>query len=294
MHDLVLNKALSTLNLKSSMVLLWISLSLFPTLIQSNESPVDVTPNLPEYSTDSTNAPVQEAALSVNEPIYFVVGGKNKIKARLQYSFKYKIFDEEGLVVQRAPWLRGLHLAYTQTSLWNISKTSAPFEDSSYRPSLFWDLFSNESVYFPSFIRTGYEHESNGQAGLASRSIDTLFAWLFWDGQIGDYQYIIAPKVYGYVAKGGENKDIDKFRGYVDLYLRFGNEEGLLLTSTIRAPSRNRMMIITDLSYPVRDKIFARTGGYLYVQILQGYGESLLSYNKKADTKIRIGMAIVR
>lgn len=294
MHRLLLLNSLSLAHHRTSRILLWIALNSLSTVCLSNENSNLPYSKLPDYSTDSSQAPVQEAALSVNEPIYFVLGGRDRVKARLQYSFKYRIFDEDGLFVQQAEWLRGLHLSYTQSSLWNISETSAPFEDSSYRPSLFWDLFSNESVYFPSFIRSGYEHESNGQAGDSSRSIDTLFAWLFWDGQIGDYQWIVAPKLYGYLTTGGENEDIDEFRGYVDLYLRFGNEDGLLLSTTIRAPSRHRTMIVADLSYPIREKIFARTGGYLYIQVFQGYGESLLSYNKKADTKVRFGMAIVR
>ena len=49
-----------------------------------------------------------------------------------------------------------------------------------------------------------------------------------------------------------------------------------------------------DLSYPLRQPIFARTGGFLHFQLFKGYGESLLDYNLDRGTQVRIGFSIVR
>jgi len=249
----------------------------------------DVPTNQPDPSVSST-----EAALSVNEPIYFVVGGDNDVKARFQFSFKYRVFDEDSGIVNRAGWLKGFHFAYTQTSLWNLTADSAPFEDSSYRPSFFLDFPARQTGYLPAFVRAGFEHESNGQGGDRSRSINTLFFWPFWGGKWLGRDWVIAPKVYAYLSRDQFNEDIDEYRGYVDLWLRYGNEDSWLASATLRQGRGSRRMVQLDLSYPVRKKIFSRTGGYLYMQLLHGYGESLLTYNEDMGTQFRLGFAIVR
>lgn len=238
--------------------------------------------------------PSSEAALSVNEPIYIVLGGRGDTKARFQFSFKYRIFDDDSDIVKDYNWLKNMHFAYTQTSLWNLSADSAPFEDSSYRPSLFWDIFTEKNGFWPSLIRTGIEHESNGRDEEASRSIDTLFFWPFWGGTWHERDWLIAPKAYAYTSRGEYNKNIDDYRGYVDLYIRYGRENDWLLSTTLRHAEKNRNMVQVDASFPVRKNIFSRTGGYIYIQLFHGYGESLLSYDEKQDLQFRIGFAIVR
>lgn len=235
-----------------------------------------------------------EAALSVNEPMYFVIGGGGDIKGRFQFSFKYRIFDQDSRFVRNAGWLGGIHFAYTQTSLWNLSADSAPFEDSSYRPSIFWDFPTRQKGLIPAFIRTGFEHESNGQGDASSRSINTLFFWPFWGGEWLGRDWIVAPKLYAYLDKGEFNQDIEEYRGYADLWLRYGHEDSWLLSTTLRWTDRNRNMLQLDLSYPIRNKILSRTGGFIYVQIFHGYGESLLTYDENQAANLRIGFAIVR
>lgn len=243
----------------------------------------------------------REDALSLNEPIYLVFGGSGDIKGRFQYSFKYRVFDEESDVVHAAPWLKGFHFAYTQTSLWNISADSLPFEDSSYRPSFFWDFEVRdlssaipENDYWPDLIRTGYEHESNGRDDPESRSIDTFIFWPFWSSEQHTRSLTIAPKFYGYFSKGEFNEDIADYRGYMDLLIRYGSEDDWLVSTTIRRAGENRNMVQLDVSFPVRKNIFYRSGGYIYVQLFHGYGESLITYNEKQSLQFRIGFAIVR
>ena len=118
--------------------------------------------------------PANEPALSVNEPMYFVIGSRTT--ARFQFSFKYRLFDPDSLPVEWFSPLSGLHFGYTQTSLWSLGEDSAPFHDTSYRPSLFWQSASlGKGGLTPDLLRGGYEHESNGKDGTSSRSIDTLF-----------------------------------------------------------------------------------------------------------------------
>ena len=77
----------------------------------------------------STSCRTVEPPLSENEPIYFSVGTRGDTTARFQLSFKYRLFDRQLGWGRDWPWLAGLHFAYTQTSIWNLSESSKPFLD---------------------------------------------------------------------------------------------------------------------------------------------------------------------
>ncbi len=262
---------------------------LMPLTLEANDStPSRSTGNI------STAESIKEPALTINEPMFFVVGKDDDTTAEFQLSFKYRVFAEDGFVVDRAGWLEDLHVAYTQTSLWNLSEESAPFEDSTYRPSVFWEFRSQSNPFGARLLRVGYEHASNGQDEDRSRSIDTLFLMPAWSSELFGKQWTIAPKFVGYLAKGSENDDIADYRGYSDLILRVGTEDSLLISSLYRLGDNGRTTIQLDLSYPIRKRIFERTGGYLFLRAFKGYGETLETYNRKQDLQVRIGFAIVR
>jgi len=237
----------------------------------------------------------EEPSLSINEPMYFILGkNKGDIKARLQFSFKYKLFDSDGVVVKRFPFFSKFHFGYTQNSLWNISGSSSPFEDSSYRPSLFWEFKNNSKDLSPFYLRAGYEHESNGQSGYISRSIDTIFSLLLWEMDIKENILIFGIKPYFYIFKGRYTKDIEDYRGYSDFLIRYGNEDKWILLFLYRRGTENKNTFQFDLSYPIRKRIFSRAGGYFYIQVFYGYGETLIKYDKKEGPNLRAGFAIVR
>lgn len=236
----------------------------------------------------------EEPPLWINEPMYFVVGKNHDIKARFQFSFKYRMFSEKGIVVKALPFMKHFHLGYTQTSLWNLSADSKPFEDSSYRPSFFWELQEPNHDIWPDYWRFGFEHESNGQAGPASRSMNIVFVQPGWGMRIGSQDLVFAPKFYSYVTRGEENADIAKYRGYADWVVRFGRQDGFLAALTARLGTANKGSVQLDLSYPIREQFFSRAGGYVYLQLFHGYGQSLASYNLREEAQVRIGFAIVR
>lgn len=237
----------------------------------------------------------EQPVLTINEPMYFVAGRDGgETRARFQFSFKYRLFDADGYLVKYLSWLEKLHLGYTQTSLWNLSADSAPFEDSSYRPSFFWEFERIRSGVLPDLLRFGYEHESNGQGGDDSRSIDTLFILPAWEEQLRERHLAVGVKLYVYLDQAGENRDIENYRGYGDLILRYGSEDSWLAAVLWRHGARHKDTLQVDLSYPLRKKFLARAGGYLYLQAFHGYGESLLSYDQQQSMEVRLGFAIVR
>jgi outer membrane phospholipase A len=257
------------------------------------------TPDTKPSRRDGVLFPADEPALSVNEPMYFVAGGTsgglNDANARFQFSFKYRIFDPDSLPVEWWHPFSGLNFAYTQTSLWDLGEDSAPFHDISYRPSLFWQGAASGKGLMPDMLRGGYEHESNGKDGDDSRGIDMFFMQPVWEIGFPDGRSLIfGPKVYGYLNKSSQNRNIQRYQGYADWIFRYGREDGLILATRFRVGTSGRGNAQFDLSYPFRRSFFARTGGFLYLQVFKGYGESLLDYNRDSGTQLRAGFAFVR
>lgn len=254
-------------------------------------------PATPEASLRLDPLPDDEPALSANEPVYFVAGSRDGLNARFQLSFKYRLFDAQSAPARLIPALARLHFGYTQTSLWDLDRESKPFRDTSYRPSLFWQGRIREkdgSALLPGHLRGGYEHESNGKDGAGSRSIDTLFLQPAWRADFaGGKTLLFAPKFYAYLDRE-DNPEIARYRGHADWLLRFGDESGWLFSGRLRRGTAGRAGGLIDLSVPLRDPLFARTGGFLHFQVVSGYGESLIDYNVKRPAQWRIGFSIVR
>ena len=253
---------------------------------------------VPEQATTHTAASsdvdVGLGGITLNEPSYFILGAHNGMDARFQYSFKYQLFDELGPVAQAVPWLGQLYLAYTQTSLWDLSSDSAPFKDTTYRPSLFWQKAAVGEGLWPESWRVGIEHESNGKDGVDSRSMNTLFVRPEWRYQHdARHTLAVAPKFYIYLDKN-ENDDIQEYRGYTDLNVRYGDDDGLLLSTILRMGTSGKGSAQADLTWPFKQPVFGKVGGFFHTQVFTGYGQTLLDYNQNADTQIRFGISLVR
>jgi outer membrane phospholipase A len=232
---------------------------------------------------DSFNPQAVLARFDIYEPMYFAVGSRTNTNAKFQLSFRYRM-------------LWDLNLAYTQTSLWDLQSASKPFYDSAYKPRIFWyrDDVGYRSGWLTRLgLEAGVGHESNGKDGADSRSINIAYVTpRFTFGNPDDYHLLVAPRILGYLEKT-DNPDIDDYRGYVDLTMKFGKRNGLLLGAELRRGSQGYSAQL-DLSYPLRPLSGDRFGGYLQLQYFNGYGESLLDYNRKLPSQIRFGYMLVR
>ncbi|MDR2924682.1 MAG: phospholipase A [Azoarcus sp.] len=260
------------------------------------EAAAESSPSDSALAAAPETATVSPQALSFHEPMYFVFGGNSPKAARYQISFRYRIFDDYGIVSENLPVARGLYFGYTQTSLWDLGSESKPFRDTSYRPSLFYQWkISNPPLGDSLALSGGYEHESNGRDGEKSRSIDTLFARAEWRYRLSDNRtYIgIEPKFWFYLDKD-ENPDIQRYRGYAQLGLRVGRDDGLMLATLLRRGTSGANSVQADLSYPIRQSMFSGVGTFVQLQYFRGYGETLLEYNESRRSQFRLGIAFVR
>ncbi len=210
--------------------------------------------------------------LSFNEPMYFTVGnGGGQTNARFQLSFKFRLFVPED--PRSRGLLDNLYFGYTQFSLWDLSAPSAPFRDTSYRPSLYY--------YLPDL-------------GVQNRLFSRFIQPTMNVGNLNDYHLTVAPKLYTYLGPTSDNPDIADYRGHMDLKLAYGKPDGAEVAALLRKGKLGgKGSIETQLSYPL-SRLLPGTAGYLMMSYFHGYGESLLTYNQKDPAQWRIGYALWR
>jgi phospholipase A1/A2 len=235
-------------------------------------------------------------AVSVYEPVYFLVGGDDGLNAKFQISFRYRLFDGKGALASRLPWLDDLYLSFSQTALWDLNDLSKPFKDSSYRPRLFFANYDLGRV-FDGRIRLGIEggvgHESNGKDAEDSRSYNMLYmrpTISFGDPE--GFNVYVAPLIHNYIADD-ENPDLKDYRGYVDWLVGAGSKGGLNFWGVFRKGERSTYGSAEfNLSFPLSKLSGGDLTGWLMLQYFGGYGESLIDYNKKLDSQVRLGIAV--
>jgi phospholipase A1 len=231
-------------------------------------------------------------ALSVNEPMYFLLGGEGD--ARFQLSFNYRLFSPEGAIVKLVPFLKGMYFGYTQNSFWELGEDSKPFRDTSYRPSLFWQGKLEGRDWMPQTWKAGYEHESNGREDEDSRSIDTLFFEPKWQKSFADGNVLsFNPRIRVYLDKE-ENPDIQRYRGFVNWAAQYGRDDGWKFSANYLQGTAGYATAQIDASYPLGTEVFSNIGSFIHFQYFSGYGETLLNYNDRKSDQFRIGISIVR
>jgi outer membrane phospholipase A len=206
------------------------------------------------------------------------------------------LFDGRGRLASRLPWIDDLYLSFSQTSLWDLSELSKPFRDSSYRPRLFF-LDPALTSFLDGRLHVGVEggvgHESNGKEGTESRSFNMLYLRpVLSVGEPEGFRMYAAPLIHNYIADG-ENTDLKDYRGYVDWLFGIGSKGGLDVWTTLRKGRRSDFgSVELSVSYPLSKLSGGDLTGWLMLQYFGGYGESLLDYDRKLDSQLRLGIAI--
>ncbi len=229
------------------------------------------------------------------EPAYFLIGARPDIDySKFQFSFKYRLFhnSHSGIPSWKDRW----YFAYTQTSYWDLKSDSMPFEDSSYKPELFY-YFPKIDLSIPWIktfdLRTGLRHESNGKAGDDSRSTNTMYLESLMEFPLGrKWSLEIKPRAWFYVKNENEsNPDLYKYRGYVSLGLGMGNPDGLMFNARTAFAEKGETFM-ADMTFPLA-RIHESLNFFFHVQYFNGYAEQLIHYREKEEI-LRIGLSIIR
>ncbi|MGZ4965421.1 MAG: phospholipase A [Limisphaerales bacterium] len=242
-----------------------------------------------EPTTMRTNepTPIEQFSKFIKpyEPIYFLAGPETPA-VKFQFSLKVVPFDQ-----LMDSWVQPT-VGYTQTSFWDIFGKSSPFYDTSYKPSAF--------VYFPNvFQKTnawrldmqgGYQHESNGKGGDSSRSMNTIY--LQGCLQVGDparWHASLTPRAWFYILDLSDNPDIANYRGYANVAVKGGWEKYEFGAKLQMGEGAQHVGVQVDLSAPLLRKWHFMP--YFHIQYWNGYGETLLGYNKYTQS-VRFGLGL--
>ncbi len=218
-------------------------------------------------------------------------------EAKFQLSFKIKPWatDIEGIEA-----LKGIDiwLGYTQLSFWQVynSAFSAPFRDTNYEPELLINLRTDYNILglHGRILNLGFNHQSNGRSVPLSRSWNRIVANVGLENEKNNFNLLL--KTWYRIPEdehNDDNPDITRYMGYGELWgtLYWKKQRfAMMLRNNFR--SENMGAVQLDWSVPLSffyDKFSDK--GSIYVQYFNGYGESLLDYNKSIN-RISVGFML--
>ena len=227
--------------------------------------------------------------------IPFTYDGVEK-ENRKKYEAKFQISFMKPLFYNLLGVGETLFFGYTQQSYWQIYADSAPFRETNYEPEIF-ALFPLNGKFHMDAFRVSLNHQSNGQKGEISRSWNRIYAEALFHAK----GLLYAVKVWYRIPErekrfpsdtgGDDNPDIESYLGYGELRISypFGkNFITMMLRNNLKTKD-NKGAIELNWSFPV--KYFKNSFGY--IQIFNGYGESLIDYNRNVN-KIGLGFIYSR
>ncbi|MFN4003798.1 MAG: phospholipase A [Hylemonella sp.] len=221
-------------------------------------------------------------------------------EGRIQLSVRTKI--GQGLLpVEHFGGRDSLWFGYTQQSYWQVftSSLSRPFRNTDHEPELIY------IVPMPADLPGGWKlryggvslnHQSNGQSLPLSRSWNRL---ILMAGMEHGSRYTLTARVWSRITDGDgvdDNPEIDTLvgRGEVTGSWQLDERHTLMLTlrhSLQAQPNGSyRLEWLRALGDGARGS--ASSGLRLHVQLFNGYGDSLVDYNR-GRTVLSVGLSLV-
>lgn len=205
-----------------------------------------------------------------------------------QFQVSIKVPLGIGVFNDRMDW----YAAYTNRSFWQVYDhvDSEPFRETNHEPET-WLQFKNDwSVFgFRNSVNSiGVVHQSNGQSGDLSRTWNRLYGNFIFEK--GGWALSIKPWIWIFQEFGEvDNPDIDEYMGNGEFRAAYAHN-GHVFSGMLRNQLESgfdRGAVELSWSFPVFDYPYLKG----YVQYFNGYGESLIDYNRKVN-RIGIGISI--
>jgi len=202
---------------------------------------------------------------------------------KFELGMKFTLFPQ----IDELKFLSPVKFGYSQRSWWDISESSAPFKEHNYNPEIFWDF--TEALARPSnrtrlhiFDYVGMEHQSNGLDGTSSRS---------WDRVYGQRELRLSEtwawtlKYWNILNAGDFNDNIQDYIGQAEITTHIDvNNWANINIKTTKGHETETINYQVDLIFPMSQWVNSR----FVLSYYNGYGEALISYNKKT-TSLRAG-----
>ncbi|WP_419811233.1 phospholipase A [Bacterioplanoides sp.] len=208
------------------------------------------------------------------------------LEAVFQISVKYIL--AEGLLGKYS----SLEFGYTNRSFWQAynKDISAPFRETNHEPELMLN-WQPKHLEWVDLVGVSLNHQSNGQSSTLSRSWNRIIGYATNITEHGLWQYRVwwrIPETDDADPRDpsdNDNPDIDDYMGPGEIAYThvMGNHH---LTTTMRNNfnfDENRGALQMEWSFPLTHRLRG------YVHYFNGYGESLIDYNRYQE---RFGLGI--
>lgn len=293
-------QGIQTVAIEGSPQLLALSITPAHSTLADTKTDLDLIEPTPALDTPTTHVGTSLSAfeqvrnaLSVYEPMYFILGSRPEANARFQLSFKYRLASPPTPETSR--FYHHFYLGYTQRALWDLSDDSIPFIDTTYNPSLFWykeKLWESAQNPFYIGLNAGIEHASNGKSGESSRSLNDIYLQPELNYTFGNGSSLrFMPRIKQYVGVSSDNPDYRDYMGIINWRLRWQQANGLSIMGSYQQGKHGRQTHQVDIAWPLK-RTPLNLNGYLYAQYFNGYGETLLHYSQRSQSQFRIGLAL--
>lgn len=217
------------------------------------------------------------------------IEGNMSNETKFQFSFKLDVIN--ALFSQYGH----LYFAYTQSAWFQNynRKDSKPFRDLDYEPEIFYSYEKALDVLGGQIkaITLGYNHISNGERALRSRTQNRILATLHWQYHNMAHIFGIKLGVWSYIGTNRDgflhdNPDLPTYRGYSDVRFYYKHDNHLL-EAYMRPIIARAYHPHFELGYTYR--ISHNIG--LYVQYTNGYGDNMYEY-KTHSNRLGIGVRL--
>lgn len=226
-------------------------------------------------------------AFGVFRDIYFITGiplneriTKESADASFQISIRHR------LTKSVLPYNTFAYVTYTQKSFWDIYSKSSPFRDINYNPGIGIGKAIIYNGHLTGSMFLQIQHESNGRDEEESRS---------WNFISFAANYYLNPllKVSGQVwipyVDGDHNQDLLDYKGFGYASVDVATNKYKWWFSAKLNPRKGFGNVNTE--FTAAFKISTKSNQYIYARIYNGYGESLLDYDKYM-LNVKIGFCI--
>ena len=208
------------------------------------------------------------------------------IEAKLQLSLKTKalenVFGDNGDV-----WI-----GYTQSARWQVynEDESRPFRETNYEPeiSLVFKTDYNILGLDGNLLGLTFNHQSNGRSDPLSRSWNRALLNIGLETE--NFAMLFRPWYrLDEDGKKDNNPDIKNYIGRADLttfYRKNNHDFTIMLRHSLKGGVDSHGAIQFDWAFPIAGKLRG------YLQVFDGYGESLIDYNHRA-TYVGFGLSLM-
>lgn len=269
------------------------------------EQTVQTPPTTERLSADRKNA-LKPFTVMSHRPVYFLAAAYNSDGYSARYfqeqyddpSIEFKDTEAQFQISLKVPLALDvfntfdIYAAYTNRSFWQVysSDISAPFRETNHEPEA-WLQFTPgwEFLGFRNIANAvGIAHQSNGRAGVLSRSWNRVYAnFVFARGNfaLGFKPWIRISED----ADQDDNPDITDYLGHYELRAGYKWNDHVFsaMTRNNLESGFDKGAIELGWSFPLGSYPYLKG----YIQYFRGYGESLIDYNQHVN-RIGIGIAL--